>query len=68
METVTLSKEFMDDFYEKHPEFKDLEQPDWCGCAEFCETPRYYEEGTHDGCVVKHHYHCSVCGKINQIG
>lgn len=69
METVKLSSEFMDDFYRKHPEYKDVEY-DWCECEQETDDFIFHDDNIApwDSCVLKHHYHCGLCLKLNQIG
>ncbi len=38
----------------------------WNGKEDTMEC--YADDGTCDGCIHKHHYHCDICGKIAQIG
>lgn len=69
MEIVTLSDDFMADFYKEHPEFVGvMDSVDWCECEGLDENPTFYENNKHKNCVEKHHYHCSTCGKISQVG
>lgn len=41
----------------------------WCSCDEPGD-PEFHDDGEGTGpyCCGKHHYHCSKCGKITQIG
>lgn len=41
---------------------------DWCECENIDENPKYYDDNSHRGCERKHHWHCSVCGKVSQVG
>lgn len=41
----------------------------WCQCGgSGPEGPVFYADDEHVGCIQKHHYHCSRCGKIEQVG
>jgi len=38
----------------------------WCRCEEPGET-HFYADGQHAG-LNKHHYRCSKCGRVTQVG
>ncbi len=40
----------------------------WCECGNPSGRTRFYDDGECDCGCVKHHYHCSDCNKITQIG
>ena len=43
----------------------------WCECGHHDKMeniPTYFEDGKCDCGINKHHYHCTECGKVVQIG
>lgn len=69
METIVLDDNFMKEFYEEHPEFKDMDTSGWCDCEQE-SSPVFHDDFVTpmDNCVEKHHYHCGWCLGISQIG
>lgn len=43
------------------------EQNMWCMCGNPSEGVDFYDDGVHPE-IYKHHYRCSDCGKVTQIG
>lgn len=54
VEDLSLEEDDEDDF-------------NWCKCGDIGQSYIYSGDNGDEDCV-KHHYHCSVCGKIIQIG
>lgn len=49
----------------------EYEQKIWCRCSDNGNGVYYHADNpkpTGNWCVCKHHWHCSRCGKITQIG
>lgn len=44
-----------------------LENEMWCECEEPCENPDYFADGAHPE-IRHHHWRCSRCRKVVQIG
>jgi len=50
-------------------QMREFEMQMWCEC-ETLEHGAFHDDGEMpwDWCVGKHHYHCTRCGKLTQIG
>ena len=69
MEVAKLSAGFMREFYDEHPELKDIDMSGWCECGHESDPIFHNDYVTPmDNCVEKHHYHCGWCLGISQIG
>ena len=51
---------------QKQIDFIEWEKKQWCKCKGETGT-RFYDDGEHPECD-KHHYRCTTCGLIKQIG
>ena len=70
VEVIELGADFMEDFFKENPKFKGMDMSGWCECEQETDDFRFHDDGVTPWktCVDKHHWHCGLCLKLNQIG